>query len=50
MEKIRKIATEIMMALSGRRGIDLYQYDDDIIKEIEDEIVEIIEKGVNDEQ
>jgi hypothetical protein len=41
----KAIAEKIMRALSARRGIDLYQYDDDIIDEIREEIADIVEQG-----
>jgi hypothetical protein len=37
-----EIAEKIMESLSARRGIDLYQYDEDITKEIRNDIVEIL--------
>jgi len=37
-----KCAEEIMRSLSGRSGIDLYQYDSDIVDDIRQGIVDII--------
>ena len=37
-----KCSEEIMKELSGRRGIDLYQYDEDIIVDIRESITKII--------
>ena len=37
--KIQDCAEKIMRDLSGRSGIDIYQYDDEIIDEIREEIM-----------
>ena len=42
MDKVRKVVDSIIDELDGRKGFDFYDFDEEILEEIKDELVKLI--------
>ena len=42
MDKVKKVVDSIIDELDGRKGFDFYDFDEEILEEIKDELVKLI--------